>query len=213
MKMRSLLLTGLIGLWPAAVPEATAQAPSGDFAARLDEFRYSLYPDLERMPDSLLLSTDFSGYTVLNGKAARFIGDHKEDIAAYQHGILSRYERPDRPSLVGYAQMDIGEDSVQTAQSMRQLDSMLSVPMARIYFIDPVDLAHTVISAMNAAEQSPEEFAVGMSRDRIAAPRIVTRREGERWVITVDRYTQIWNFLYDPAAGALELTGRYRLFR
>lgn len=194
-----------------------AQQPTA-FDIKVDEFRYSLYRELDNVPDSCLLGSDYLRMTQIEMKCKQFLDDNAEEIRGYKESVLRAYENNPIPDLDGYTSQ--GEEFVMDMNEKFRLMSdedfadYLAMILPKSYWnlitINPVTRINIYIDMINNLLGGSIMLAAEVMRGTIGTPRISAIRSSDGVLhIYVDKYKYIYSFEYRSECDMLLLESMY----
>ena len=192
MRKELFILTTLISISLTAC----SQQKFTKFEKELNEFRYSLYQDLDTIPFEQIRNMDFSHLAEIQGKTEIFIQQHEKDILQYKTNTLNRYTDIPLPDLKNYKPFFDESDISEINSVFEEYPSSLN-RMFTLYSIDPLVLFRIYISIFNA-RMGNQEIAMEAIKDQVAAYSISTRKKDKNtWTVFIDKYRYIFQFTYN----------------
>ncbi len=200
-------------------------SPGGQFENELNNFKYSLYKDLQDIDYytlSKLLQKGFADNTI-SQKSADFYDSHRDDIAGYQRMLLQRYTKTEL-NLSDLKEPEQIKDVLKNGP-VSDLNFFLKTKEPSSYgeklknisaffkltYVNPVGRAFALIIDVISWVTTSQYIAVFNIKSIIARPLIkTTEKKTDFWEIIIDEYDWVFYFDFDGRKDTLYLKAVYR---
>ncbi len=182
------------------------------FEKKLNEFRYSLYADLENVKDLNKLLDESANSDQILGKIKGFIKENEQKIYDYQQYSLSKYK--DEVIEFDNFKKDtvfFGKDGEITEPEIVSYSQMIAIygkSIGRLITLNPINHAIVIKNIYLSRTSSAMEMGTQSMKDAIASSKIkCTLTDKQKWKIWFDNYSHLYEFEYDLSKNEMKLTG------
>ncbi len=166
------------------------------FEYKLEEFRFSLYEELDKVADENIMNFQFDEKDSLVLMINDFCSKYSKEIIEYRGFLLNKYSDRSMPDLDNYNKVDINSElMIQTIKG--------NIPLTDLMLINPFVLMD-LFKNMYASRKSVQDLAKDNIKSQIAMPLISAKKiNSTQWEIMENSYSKIHKFTYDVEKGEM----------
>ncbi len=216
MKLQDLIKIGIVLLVLAVNFESYSQSEKKrqKFENKLNEFRYSLYADLEDTEELNEIFEKNNQSHPLVKKLENFIKENEKEILAYQTYNLSKY----KDNFIDFQSFTkdtvfFGESGKVLKEFLETYDHMMSIygeSFGKFLSLNPLNGANTVKNVYLSQTLSVSEMGRLSMKDALASPKIKSiEMDNSNWKIWTDHYSRLYEFEFNLASNKIKLVGVY----
>lgn len=186
------------------------------FEKELFDFKYSLYPYLEKAKNiKTFFSSDINSIDIIR-KAKDFSEKNRDKIIALKTSYLKKYMGAEidmsywkEDSTIN--QKEISDEIDNIFEEHRQINQMLGAELESITNTNPIHIAYSFRMQILIVLYPNSEYGAMVAKDMIAAPKIKCTEISEGiWKIFIDNYSYCFEFDYKLKDNFLSISKVYK---